>query len=50
MARLGIEAMFRKKAVVIPGAYMKALRVVEHLIPDRLLTAAAYYMQKPGRK
>lgn len=50
VARLGIEAMFRKKAVVIPGAYMKALRVVEHLIPDRLLTAAAYYMQKPGRK
>lgn len=49
-AEAAVKGMFRGKTAVIPGAIMKTVRFLEHLVPDRVLMAIGYHMQRPAEK
>jgi short-subunit dehydrogenase len=46
VAACALRQMFRRKAVIVPGAGMKALRFLTRLAPDALLLRVAYHTQK----
>jgi short-subunit dehydrogenase len=49
VAKYGIDMMFRKKLIIIPGLYMKSLYFMSHLVPTKLLLRAAYNIQRKKR-
>jgi len=49
VAKYGIDMMFRKKLIIIPGFYMKSLYFMSRLLPTKLLLRAAYNIQRKKR-
>ena len=50
-SREAIDGLFAGKAVVVPGAAMKAMTVARHFAPDSVLARITYHFQhKKGAK
>ncbi|HBU11446.1 MAG TPA: ketoacyl reductase [Clostridiales bacterium] len=45
-ADYAVRMMYKRKAVIIPGATMKLARVLDKILPDGVLARAAYNLQK----
>lgn len=45
-AQLAVAGMLRRRPVTVPGLGTKALAIAQRLLPDRLLLAATYRIQK----
>ena len=51
VAREAVDGLFAGKAVVVPGAAMKAMTLVRHFAPDSILARITYHFQhKKGEK
>lgn len=48
-AAIAIQQMFRREPVIIPGAEMKAAKLLQRFVPDRLLLRISYHLQKRKR-
>ena len=46
VAECAVNGMFRGKSVIVPGARMKAVRLVQRLVPDRLLARICWHVQR----
>jgi short-subunit dehydrogenase len=46
VARYGIDKMFKKKLIIIPGLYMKIAILFSHILPTKLLLKVSYNLQK----
>lgn len=46
VAAYAVKKMFKKKLIIMPGAYMRILRAIEKPASEKLLLRAAYYMQR----
>lgn len=46
VARYAIKKMFARKAVIVPGGTMKAVRFFERFLPEAVIVRMAYHMQK----
>lgn len=49
-AKTALSGMFARRPVIVPGAKMKAARVLAKITPDGLLVRAAYHLQKRKHK
>ena len=45
VAKYAIDKMFKGKEVIIPGTLMKIAVFMRHLLPDKLLSKAVYFIQ-----
>ena len=51
VAREAVDGLFAGKAVVVPGAAMKAMTLARHFAPDSILARITYHFQhKKGAK
>lgn len=50
VAKYGIDNLFKKKLIIIPGFYMKLLYVVSRLAPTRMILKIVYNIQHRKRK
>ncbi|WP_347071928.1 SDR family NAD(P)-dependent oxidoreductase [Intestinimonas butyriciproducens] len=46
VAECAVNGMFRGKPVIAPGARMKAVRLAQRLVPDRLLARICWHVQR----
>ena len=46
VAECAVNGMFRGKSVIVPGARMKAVRLAQRLVPDRLLARICWHVQR----
>ena len=46
VAECAVNGMFRGKPVIVPGARMKAVRLAQRLVPDRLLARICWHVQR----
>ncbi len=46
VAKVAVRGMFNKKLLIIPGFLMKAARILEKFLPEKILLRIAYHMQK----
>ena len=46
VAECAVNDMFRGKPVIVPGARMKAVRLAQRLVPDRLLARICWHVQR----
>lgn len=49
VAKYGIDMMFKKKLIIIPGFYMKVLYFITHLLPTKVILKFAYNIQRKKR-
>ena len=46
VAKVAVRGMFNRKLIIIPGFLMKAARILEKFLPEKMLLRIAYHMQK----
>lgn len=46
VAKYGIDNMFNKKLIIVPGFYMKVLHFFSHFIPTKLILKVSYNIQR----
>ena len=46
VAKVAVRGVFNKKLIIIPGFLMKAARILEKFLPEKMLLRIAYHMQK----
>lgn len=46
VAKVAVRGMFNKKLLIIPGFLMKAARILEKFLSEKILLRIAYHMQK----
>ena len=46
VAQYGVQAMFRRRRVAVPGIMMKVVHIGRRFLPERFNVWACYYMQK----
>lgn len=46
VAMIAIQQMFSRQPVIIPGAMMQAAKVLQKIVPDKLLVRISYHLQQ----
>lgn len=46
VAKIAVRGMFNQKLLIIPGFLMRAARIAEKFLPEKILLRIAYHMQK----